>query len=71
VWCQLDGEQPVPATVEEALARSGELTVKEIEVCKTWPVLDRDGAAVLPATWTAGHLLGTWAASAYVVATRN
>jgi hypothetical protein len=33
--------------------------------------MDRDGAAVLPAAWTACHLLGTWAASAYVVGTRN
>ena len=44
VWCQLDGDQPVPATVDEALSRSGELTVKEIEVCKTgrfWTVTAR------------------------------
>jgi hypothetical protein len=49
-WCQMDGEQPPPETVAEALDRIGELRVREIEVRKEgrfWQVVSRRCYALL------------------------
>lgn len=43
-WYQMDGQEPVPETVAEALDRIGELTVREIEVTREgsfWNVTGR------------------------------
>ena len=58
-WFQLGGDAPVPVTVAEALERTGELTVREIEVeteGRFPKVLCRRCYALLgpPATYWAG-----------------
>ena len=51
----MDGQEPPPQTVAEALARVGELTVREIEVGRTgkwWKVISRRCYATIGAPRT-------------------